>query len=108
MVYHGTVVSERIGFYPAGDPANLHYIEITKAPNEPLFWVSSCCDEDWFYTFAFESNSDYERIKYNIMEAVFKCESMNELLVCLSEIFEDGFSDILIHNECCEDKGYLN
>lgn len=111
MVYHGTVTSERIAFYPDGDPTNMHYIEIARAPNEPLFWVGCCCDEDWFYTFAFESNSDYERVKYNIMEAVFECESMDELLTYLSEIFEDGFSNILISDACCEDcenKEYLN
>lgn len=115
MVYHGTVVSEKIAFHPAGEPSKLHYIELTKSPNEPLFWVSCCCYEDWFYEFSLESHSDYERVKFNIMDAIFECEDMDELLTCLGEVFEDGFANILIEHcddcECNDDQEteeYLN
>ena len=112
MVYHGTVVSEKIAFYPAGEPSKMHYIELAKSSNDPIFWVS-CCYEDWFYEFALESNSDYERVKFNIMEAIFECEDMDELLTCLSEVFEDGFANILTntggeHDSNQETQKYLN
>ena len=99
MVYYGTIVSEMIAVHPAGESSNLHYIKLTKSHDEPLFWVSCCCNEDWCYEFALESHSDYERVKFNIMEAMFECEDVDELLTCLGEIFEDGFADILIHEQ---------
>lgn len=116
MVYHGTVASEKIAFHPDGEPSKLHYIELTKSPHEPMFWVSCCCDENWFYSFYMEGNSDYERVKFNIMETIFECEDMADLIETLSDIFEDGFSDILIYDndqdcENCDDNEnnkYLN
>jgi len=97
MVYQGTMVSESI---LVNDLNETHFIELTKAADVPVFYVTCCCDENWFHAFSMRNSSDYERVKYNIMENVFESDTMEELLETLSEIFEDGFSDILIEEEC--------
>ena len=97
MTYCGTSVSECIIIHNDGDPKAKHYIEMTKAANTSNFIVTCCCYDDWGYEFKITNPSDYERIKFNIMEAVFECENFDELLTCLSEIFEDGFADIIIN-----------
>ena len=98
MMYRGSSFVELIAFCPNGEPENTHFIEMHKG--DGMFWVTYCCDADWCYEFYMYNQSDYERVKFNIMEAIFECEDTDELLNTLSEIFQDGFADILIEDEC--------
>lgn len=100
MVYNGTNNSELIIFHEAGDSDDKHFIELNKPIDGPTFSVSCCCDRDWHYEFYLRSNSDYERIKFLIMDTMWRSETVEELLDTLSEIFEDGFSSILIKDKC--------
>lgn len=100
MVYDGTNNSELIVFHTVEDSDYQHFIGLYKDMNSQVLSVGCCCDRDWGYKFFMTSNSDYERIKFNIMEAVFECENVDELLNTLDEIFCDGFSDIMLENEC--------
>lgn len=100
MVYDGTNNSELIVFHTVEDSDYKHFIELYKYMNSQVLSVGCCCDRDCGYKFFMTSNSDYERIKFNIMEAVFECEDVDELLDTLDEIFCDGFSDIMLENEC--------
>lgn len=102
MVYHGTDNVEMIQIRPMDDLDNVHFISMVKNANEPTFYVTCCCDDNWGYEFYLENNSDYDRIKFNIMEAIFECNTMDELLVVLSEVFEDGFSDLMVENNGCD------
>ena len=114
MVYYGTLVSEKILFHYAGDFEDMHYIEMGKSIDEPVFYVSCCCDPHWFYEFKMESNSDYERVKYCIMETIFECDEMDELLDVLGDRLNDGFYCLLNEHECdgccehCNEKNNLN
>lgn len=99
MVYYGTYTSERLIFHAAGNPNDAHYIMLTKSADTPTFFVTCCCDEEWGYELLMESNSDYERVKWNIMNLIFDCETMDELLEEISEVIEDGFEGLLV-NEC--------
>lgn len=99
MVYYGTDIVEYIVFHPEGNYEDKHLIGMTKHSDAPIFTVDCCCDSEWHYDFWMENNSDYERVKLCIMEAVFECEDMDALMVVLSEIFEDGFEDILIKDK---------
>lgn len=108
MVYYGTNTVECIEFHPAGDSKNHHFIMMTKQSDAPIFTVECCCDPEWHYDFWMKNNSDYERVKFNIMETIFKCEDVDALLIVLSEIFEDGFADILINDECDCDENCEN
>ena len=100
MIYHGTEVVESIAVRPMEDMDVKHYINMVKMSDEARFYVDCCCNPDWFYDFKMENNSDYERIKFCIMENIFKCETMDELLYTLGEAFEAGFDDILIKDVC--------
>ena len=111
MRYCGTCAIERIMVNPMNDLHEVHFIELEKAANEPMLYVTCCCAEDWVYIFSLEDPSDYERIKFNIMQTMFECETMEELLDGLSELFEDGFEELLIKDECdgsCEHCDHLN
>ena len=99
MVYCGTSYEENIFIHHDGEPTDIHYITMSKSPFESKFVVTCCCYEDWIYEFSMKTPSDYDRVKFNIMETMFECDSVDMLIAELSEIFEDGFSDILITEE---------
>lgn len=103
MVYSGTYAIEAIEFSYVSNPAEKHHIELIKFADTPTFGVSSCCGGDWYYEFLMEGNSDYERVKMAIMDTIFECETVEELLDELSGLFEDGFSDILIEDDDCDE-----
>ena len=94
MMYRGSEFVERIAFCPAGEIENTQFIEMCKM--DGVFTVGYSCDPDWEYAFYMNDISDYERVRFNIMEQIFKNESIDELLDNLSDILDDGFADILI------------
>ena len=114
MVFRETNQIESIAVSPMDGLNETHYINLIKSGSEPTFYVTCCCDEDWGYEFYLENNSDYERVKFNIMNAVFECETMDDLLNMLSDTFEDGFADIMVEEcdhcncdcDCNENKDY--
>ena len=102
MVFCGTGAVERIFVHPMDDLNSSHYIDLIMGKDTPTFAVTCCCDDDWCYEFVY-NKSDYERIKFNIMEAIFECDTMEELLDELTERFEDGFSDLFVDLEPDDD-----
>lgn len=101
MVYCGTDVVEVIRLSPIDNLNEVHFISMSKSADNAIFRVEFCCDPNWCYEFYLTNNSDYERVKFNIMEAIFECETASDLLTVLSGTFEDGFEDILVNGECC-------
>ena len=95
MVFNGSANVERIFFSVNG---KTHWIDMAIHHDEPVFSVTCCCDEEWEYDF-FYSPSDYSRIKFNIMNAIFENESIDDALCSLDDIFCDGFSDILLGDD---------
>lgn len=104
MIYHGTYTVECIAVYTMDNMRVAQFIELKTYADQPTFSVECSYDEDWYYEFYIESVSDYERVKFNIMKAISECETMEELLDMLSEIFEDGFEDILIEDALIEEE----
>ncbi len=110
MVYHGTSKTETIWVGPANDLNEMHCIELTKSDDEPVFYVTACCNEDWVWAFYMDGESNYEMVKHTIIDALFECDGMGELLDMLDAIFADDFEDILVEDEdececdecCCE------
>ena len=100
MIYHGTYSIERIAVHPMDNMRETQFIELTKSADSPTFWVTCSCDKDWFWEFYMTNNSDYERVKLNIMDAIFECDDMDALMAVLSEVFMDGFGDMLVKDEC--------
>ena len=113
MVYHGTNKTEMIWVGPANDLEEMHCIELVESCDEPAFYVTACCNENWTWKFKMDGVTNYETIKHTIMDAAFECDSMGELLDDLDAIFADNFEDILVEGDnededeyecncCCE------
>ena len=99
MRYCGTTAIEIIEMNPMDDLETAHWIALEKSSTDNTFMVHTCCNDEWSYKFAPEDNSDYDRIQYIIMEMMYESETMDELLGALSEMFEDGFGELLIKDE---------
>lgn len=96
MNYHGTYATETI-YVTTGN--EVHYIELTKSGDDPIFFVTTCCNEDWVWTFNMDM-SNYDMVKHVIMDVIFDSEDMEELIDTLDEVFEEVFADILVDGEC--------
>lgn len=101
MVYCGTLAKEIIVVHPVEDET-LYVIEMTKSAEEPVFWVSCNYKKDMVWEFYLENNSDYERVKYDIMDNLFNCDTMDELMNTLAAVFEDDFCAVRVINEECK------
>lgn len=109
MIYHGTYAKETIVVHPNNDERNYQFIDIIKDANMPIFFVQIEDDGDlWTWNFQMINNSDYERVKLNIMETIFKINNMKQLIEILDNIFTDGFADILINDTDENNVGYFS
>ena len=108
MILCGFGNLERIMVHEVDDLESQHYIDLVMSKDEATFAVTCCCYDEWFYEFAY-SKTDYEKIKFNIVDAIFACDDMDELIEALDEIFQEGFEDIIVDSseycECCGDCG---
>jgi hypothetical protein len=103
MIYRGTYKSETITFSPEDEMCRECAVELYKSAESGHFCVMiNDCDYDWVWEFETDSVSDYERIKFNIMEIMFESETIDEFVAVLDDVFTDGFADILIDDECGE------
>lgn len=106
MIYCQTINVERIAVHPLDDINNTQYVELMKYGNAPLFavWMNDG-EDDWLWEFEMFNPSDYERVKMNIFDAIFGCDTMFELADALNAIFENNFENILVVGECddCDD-----
>ena len=108
MIYEGTYEAERLVFTEVGGEVE-HWIALAKAKDEPKFCVTCCCSDEWIWEFWY-NKSDYERIKFTVMEAIFGCETVEELMEDLDGVFEEGFEDIVAYDDdefecdgCCDE-----
>ena len=103
MIYTGTYKSEKITFKSEDMMCEDYAVELCKDAEDGSFCVVIEGDGyDWIWEFATDSASDYERVKFTIMEIMFESESIDELVEALDDIFTDGFADILVDDECGE------
>ena len=106
MIYCQTINVERIAVHPMDDMGNTQYVELIKYGDIPMFAVYvDDGEEEWYWEFEMSTPSDYERVKMNIFDAIFECDTMLELAEALDDIFEDGFATILIDDECANCNG---
>ena len=103
MIYRGTYFSEKITFSPEDEICSTYAVELCKGAERNDFCVIIEAD-DCDYVWEFETNdaSDYERVKFNIMDTMFTVETLDEFVEILDDIFTEGFGDILVEDECCE------
>lgn len=99
MIYCQTTNEERIAVHPMDNMKDTKFISLTKYGDDLMFLVSMYDGEDeWYWEFDMSCPSDYERVKLNIFDAIFECDTMVELAYTLDEIFKDGFANILVWN----------
>jgi hypothetical protein len=101
MIYNGTAKAELIYWHLDGDKTNVHFIAMEIDDDEPVFYVRTCCNEDWEWKFHY-TVGNYEMVKHAIWDAGFDSADMEDMLWALDDIFEDIFEDIVIWDEECE------
>lgn len=101
MVFCGNGNIESIFFHDEGGN-DAYSIDLTTHAYEPMFMVSCSYKDGWEYEFCYDRTS-YEQIKNAIMSTIFEAKDSEQVLEMLSEIFENGFEDILIENDDDDD-----
>lgn len=96
MIYRQTIHVERIALSPLDDVNSTQFLELIKYGDAAVFGVlvGEC-----YWEFDMSEPSDYERVKMNIYDAIFECDTMDELCEALNAIFEEEFASILIDDE---------
>ena len=100
MIYNGTYKQETLIVNPNNDEKKIQFIDLVVDANEQILSVRLDADtKDYWWDFHLDNPSDYERIKFNVMESMWDTEDMEELAETLDHIFNDGFADILVRDE---------
>ena len=98
MIYRQTINVERIALSPLDNVDSIQFVDLVKFGDVPTFAVSIANKEnDWYWEFDMAEPSDYERVKMNLYDAIFECDTVEELGEALDAIFEDGFDEILLY-----------
>ena len=107
MIYRNTINIERISLSPLDNINSTQFVELVKFGDVATFGVLA---NECFWEFDMSEPSDYERVKMNIYDAIFECDTMDELCEALNAIFEDGFATILVsdENDCEEDDEFYD
>lgn len=107
MIFKGISKSEALWF-KAEDSGAMYAIIMGRSSSEADTFAVTCSHNDgWHYTFKTMDSSDYERVKWMIMDTLTKCDkdgngyvSEVNLLTALGHMFEDAFEFILdIHTK---------
>ena len=104
MIYKGTNFTERIQMTPMDRMHSTQWIEMRIFAETNELEVFLCDDYGgrrnvWSWSFELDQPMTYEQIKFNIMEHMFECDTMDEFADVLSEVFEDGFGGVLVEDE---------
>lgn len=95
MIYCSSGSLERLFFHVNNNLEERHWIDIEMSDSTPTFAVSICCDDEWMWEFWYDK-TNYDLVKYVIMDCIFKAEDMDELIEVLDEVFEENFDDIVV------------
>lgn len=98
MIFCGNVSCERLVVHPNDNPHSSHWIDIVMEKNLPVFNVTCCCDEAWVWRFWYDKTG-YEIVKHLIMDCITECDTMEDLIDALDEVFEENCED-MVFNKC--------
>lgn len=98
MVYYGSVKTEAMVFHNDNDVHEMHYVELVRPCEDGVFYVRTCCDSEWEWAFYYTA-SNYEMIKHVIMDVMFECNNMTELMLELDIMFEENFAEIVAYDD---------
>ena len=88
MIFCGNYETEKLVVHPIDDVNEAHYIEIAKDKDMPVFSVTCCCNDEWYWDFVY-SKTNYEVVKYLTMASIVECDTMEELMDLLDEVYEE-------------------
>lgn len=94
MIFCGNVTCERLVVHPNDKPHSSHWIEITMEKNLPVFSVTCCCDSEWEWKFWYDK-TNYDVVKHLIMDCIIECDTMDDLIDALDEVFDEFCGDML-------------
>lgn len=100
MFYKGTAQVEHICIAPECDVDAEYCISMMKAEQDNAFYVTTNYDDDWFWEFYLDGMTNYEMVKHMIIDVVFDCDTMDEVIAELDNAFGDIFEDIVVEYEC--------
>ena len=95
MIYHGTTKTETILVHPYDDETNIQFIDMITDAEASILYVNI---DEYNWEFVLRSFSDYEKIKFIIMEVAQTVNDMEELVAELNETFIEEFEDILVED----------
>lgn len=110
MIFCGSYEVERLIVHPTNNVDEAHYIEIEKNKDAPIFSVTYCCDDEWIWEFMY-SKTNYEVVKYLIMDSIVVCDTVEELIDMLDEVFAEECDHMICEGyemecdgdcECCD------
>ena len=106
MIYHGTTKTETIIVHPFDDETDVQFINMVTDAETSLLYVNI---DECSWEFMMRSISDYEWIKFTIMEVIQTVENMEELVSELNEVFVENFEDILVeYSDDFDDESDIN
>lgn len=100
MMYCTTEKIERIWFAPESNEDDLHYVEMYKS--EGKCYVTVDGDDDWMWAFKLDDPSNYEVVKFAIMNTMFMACCVDNFKENIDIAFEDCFADILADDDECD------
>lgn len=100
MFYKGTNVMESIHAAPEYDTENEYCINMIKVTDGNVFYVTTDYDDDWYWAFYLDGVGNYEMVKHAIMDVIFDCNDIDDLIDALDCVFADTFDTIVAEFEC--------
>ena len=93
MIYHGTTKTETILVHPFDDETDIQFVDMVTDADLTILYVNV---DEYSWEFVLRSLSDYEWIKFAIMEVIQTVNDIEELVAELNEVFIENFEDILV------------
>ena len=98
MMYCTTEKIERIWFAPESNEDDLHYVEMYKS--EDKCYVTVDGDDDLMWAFKLDDPSNYEVVKFAIMDAMFKACCVDNFKSNLNIAFKSLRSGFILVQDC--------
>ena len=96
MIYDGTIEIEAMMAHPEDNPDAVYSVKMRKSAEENIFYVYSDYDEDFEYAFWLDGTTNYEVVKFTIMDTLISFASWDEALQVLENDFMTSLRQILV------------
>ncbi len=98
MIYKRSQFIESLEFQEV-DSEKESSFEMFMTDDGKELMIVSAFNEDWAYTIPLEEPSDYDRVRFNVMQAALEADTLVEAQTMLTSVLEEGFSAKRIKGE---------